>query len=107
MCIRDSSKSAAIWRLTSTCEHSVAVVFSLNEKIRYFQRRNFPFLRHSPKNPLPDNSLARTFIGEDNTWSDPIDIPADVWLKNGSGGRLLEQVYIQENGYRITMLTIP
>lgn len=100
------SKSASIRKIADTCNYPVAFIFSQHEKMRYFNSRKFPRLRRISKMPLPDNCLARTFAGADNTCSPSVEVKSNDWLVNNSSMRLIEQVFIQENGYKITMLRL-
>lgn len=100
------SKAAAIRRIANTCEFPFAFIFSLDNQMRFPRFGNFPYLRKIKDMPLPEDSLARNLTLPDNTISDPEIIKPTKWLSEDFDGHLIEQVYNQENGYKITMLTI-
>lgn len=81
-----------------------AFIFSLKGRIRYIHSDNFPFLKVWRGDIIPSNAISN-LPGNDNSVSDITDIRNTTWLKRDYYGQLCEQVYIQENGYRVTMLT--
>lgn len=99
------SKAFAIRRLQPFCKTPIAFIFSKNGIIRYAQSDNFPFMKVWSKDPLPQNTISSSEL-PDNTISKKIEVNPLIWLKRTNRQTLYEQVFVQEDGYRITMLTI-
>jgi Zn-dependent peptidase ImmA (M78 family) len=101
------SKEAAARRYTELHGDDFAVVFSSNGKMIYSVRGgDFPWLNIKPKQELFRESLARTFSGDDGIISEQEDTNPYWWLdsKDAAKWELWEEVLIQENGYRLTLL---
>lgn len=99
------SKAFAIRKFQNMCTAKTAFIFSHEGKIRYLQRDGFPFLKSWSKQPLPSHSYA-TESAPENTILEKKEVSSDVWLKLQTRSRLFEQTYVQEKGYRITMLIL-
>lgn len=99
------SKAFAIRKLQSLCKAKTAFIFSHKGKIKYLQCDDFPFLKVWSKEHLPARSYANE-VASDNTVLEKREISPDVWLKKQINTNLYEQTFIQENGYRITMLIL-
>lgn len=99
------SKAFTLRKLQPLCKSPTAFIFSYNGIIRYTHCDNFPYLKVWSKDALPPNCIS-LHNGETNTVQPKSEVDFDVWLQNDPKGPLYEQLYIQENGYRITMLTI-
>ena len=104
------SKEAAAWRYTDLCEHACAIIFSHQGLVRYFCKTDsFPFIEVQPRKPLPADSLSARQRGEPGNLTEWTETAPETWL--GSSRRLAgkvvyEQFLEQQDGYRLTMLTI-
>jgi len=99
------SKAFAIRRIQPFCKTPIAFIFSKNGVIRYAQSDNFPFMKVWSKDILPKNTISLSDL-PDNTISKKVEVDSSIWLAKASRVVLYEQLFVQENGYRITMLTI-
>ena len=56
---------------------------------------------------IPLDTLTRNFDGRSGTSSEWQEHDSEVWLRNSNKYKSVqEQVLVQENGYRITLLTL-
>jgi len=104
--ILNVSKAAAFRKIHDICCFPVAFIFSHNGVIRYLHCDDFPRLKVWYKNALSVNSISRLFSASDNTFSKPQIADPGIWLSTHQQKTLIEQVLIQEDGYRITVLTL-
>ena len=104
------SKEAAARRYTDLCDHMCAVIFSHRGKLRYFcKTKNFPFIDIRNDQPLPANSISARQEGEPRQMSEWSETAPETWIGASHrlrGKVLYEQFLDQENGYRLSMLTI-
>lgn len=101
------SKSATIRRFISATNKPAVFIFSRNGMMRYARWKLFPSIRMIKNKPLPELALASQFDGPENSLSKPRVICSSIWLsERNSDYQLNEQVYKQEDGYQITMLTL-
>lgn len=96
-------------RYVKLSDHPVAVVFSKDSVIEYgFRSEEVPFwLRVKKRDQIPINSLTKNYNGSPfSITNDEID--TDIWFDEVKGYEmpktLIEEVYIQENGYTVTLL---
>lgn len=105
-----ASKEATALRYTNLCDHTCAVIFSHEGKLRYFcKTKNFPFIDLCKGQPLPLRSISARGRGEPGQMSEWSETEPEVWLGSAPrlrGKTLYEQFLAQENGYRLSMLTI-
>jgi len=104
------SKEAAARRYTDLCDHTCAVVFSRDGKVRSFcKTTNFPFIDIAKDAPLPAASVSAGGKAEPGQMSEWSEIDAGIWFAASArvrGMTLYEQFLQQADGYRLTMLTI-
>jgi len=101
----DISVEFVIRKLQPLCMVPTAFIFTLNGNIRYIYRDKFPYMKVWSKKLLPQNTFSLSNKA-DNSISRKVMSDASVWLKHPQSMPLYEQLYVQENGYAITMLTI-
>lgn len=101
------SKEAAARRYISKLDAPAAIVFSCNGQIRYIQP-NSAFPRMSLWNgaPVPEGSLSATSRAAIGKVTDTVEIHGHLWLERSAGLSLGEQTVAQQNGYRMTLLTV-
>jgi Zn-dependent peptidase ImmA (M78 family) len=89
-------------------DEAVAVVTSHRGVIkRVIPRAGFPYLGLKGGHPIPTNSLTHAFrpTSEADPISDLREMPTHAWLeRRGSVTALYEQVFVQEDGWAMTML---
>lgn len=104
------SKEAAALRYTDLCDHTCAVIFSHNGKLRYpCKTKNFPFIDISPGQPMPEKSVSATKKYEPGLISAWTETEPGIWISDASRFRkkiFYEQYLDQAHGYRMSMLTI-
>ena len=101
------SRAATFRRIIQDQNVPLMAIYSFNGKIKYFNNpKKFPFLKLWTKAPLPSNSISNTYNGGDNSVSSISVGCQSLWLKRPSNVTLLEQVFVQEGGYRITLLSL-
>lgn len=101
------SKEAAARRYVELHGDDFAIVFSRNGKLVYSVRGgDFPWIDLRPDQDLFRDSLARTFAGSEGEISEQEDTASHWWLgeKDVSNWDLWEEVLVQQNGYRLTLL---
>ena len=90
-------------------DHPVAIVFSKDNVIDYgFRGQEIPFwLRARKGDPIPSNSLTQLYSGKPQTIVNE-EVDSGTWFDNARGYEmpesLIEEVYIQDNGYAVTLL---
>jgi hypothetical protein len=69
-------------------------------------QRGFPYLGLKSGVPLPIESLSKRYRPSGNTFtSDLVEVPTHTWLEaRGSVTALYEQVFVQEEGWVMTLL---
>jgi Zn-dependent peptidase ImmA (M78 family) len=101
------SREAAARRYVAHVGEPVAVVFSKDGQIRYIKtNEDFPRLSVWNGDQLPGASLSArngTKIGEVSDWA---EIIGHVWLERSRGFTVCEQTLAQQNGFRMTLLTV-
>jgi len=104
------SKEAAGRRFAELTDHACAIVFSENSTVRYSVcSAAMPQLIVRKGDPLPADSISGRARLSEGTMSDWTDAEQGWWLR-GDGRRtgrcLSEQCLAQQNGFRLTMLTL-
>ncbi len=103
----DVSKQAAARRYAELHGDDFAVVFSKDGKLIYaVPGGEFPRLDVRPDQQLFRGTSTRTFTGNEGDISDQDESDVSWWLKDEDAERwhLWEEVLIQQNGYRMTLL---
>jgi IrrE N-terminal-like domain len=104
------SKEMTARRYTDLCDHVCAIIFSHQGAVRYFQKsRTCPFLDIARGNPLPPGSLSARGRGQPGHLSEWTESSPEIWFgasRRISSKVLYEQFLEQQDGYRLTMLTI-
>lgn len=104
------SKEMAARRYTELCDHVSAVIFSHRGTVRYFPKsQSCPFLDIQKGNPLPSGSLSARARGQPGHLSEWTETAPEIWFgasRRLSGKVLYEQYLEQQDGFRLTMLTI-
>ena len=103
----DISREAIARRYIALSDEPAALVFSKYNKIRYIKKHdNFPRLNVWNDHQLPSMSYSASAsdrIGIPSDWR-PVD--EDNWLEHPTRAEMYEQTMAQQNGFRITLLTI-
>lgn len=105
----DVSKESMGRRFTEFHDESCALVFSRNGKVSYIvKEKDFPQLNVWKKGDLiPQDTITKTFTGQPGNSSKWEEHASDIWLRNRKKFMsIYEQVLLQENGYRMTLLTL-
>lgn len=105
----DVSKESMGRRYIEFQDEPCALVFSRNGKLSYMVKgQYFPQLSIWQKgDAIPENSLTKTYNDQSGNSSDWREHASDIWLRNSNKYEsVYEQVLLQENGYRITLLTL-
>jgi len=101
------SREAMARRYVTHVDEPAAIIFSRENQIRYIKKtEDFPRLDVWNRDPLPANSLScvsNTEIGEVTDWT---EVSGQIWLDRSQGYTLYEQTLAQQNGFRITLLTV-
>jgi Zn-dependent peptidase ImmA (M78 family) len=104
------SKEMAARRYTELCDHVCAIVFSHRGAVRYFVKsRNCPFVDLIKGNPLPPDSRSARARGQPGHLSEWTETSPEIWFgesRRTIGKVIYEQFLEQQDGYRLTMLTI-
>lgn len=105
------SKEATARRYVDVQDEPCAIIVSQNGRILRFYKRgeDFPYLDVEPGNPVPRGSLtARTDLKQ-GAVSDSEERDGSIWLSEKRGRRtprLYDQVLPQNDGYRLTLLSL-
>lgn len=105
----DVSKAAMARRYAEFQDEPCAIVFSKNGKIAYtLKHQYFPQLEAWAAGDLiPAQALTKSFVDPVGCVSDWKEHASDIWLKyRGKYASVYEQVLVQEDGHRITLLTL-
>lgn len=101
------SREAAARRYVVANDEPAAVVFSKGDTIRYIKKhQHFPFLDVWNGDPLPNHSVSfrsKLPIGELSDWE---AVDANIWLREPKGQEIYEQTLAQQNGFRLTLITL-
>jgi hypothetical protein len=104
------SKEMAARRYTDLCDKLCAIVFSHRGTIRYFPKSpSCPVFDIRKGNPLPPGSLSARAHGQPGHLSEWFETVPDLWFgawRRLSSKVLYEQYLEQQDGYRLTMLTV-
>ncbi len=106
----DMSKEATARRYVDLHEEPCAVVISGNGIVlRVYRGGNFSFISLSKNDKVPANAVtARDGLAQ-GAVTDWEETDAAAWLSNERGSRLptlYEQVHVQRDGFRLTLLTV-
>lgn len=102
------SKEAAARRYVDLHGDDFAIVFSKDGKLVYSTKtRDFPWLEVRSGQPIYSKTLTRAFAGEEGDVSDQDEADSHHWLSDRDAAKweLWEEVLVQANGYRMTLLT--
>jgi len=105
----DVSKESLGRRYIEFQDEPCALVFSRNGTVSYTVKGEyFPHLDVWRRGDIiPLDTLTRNFDGRSGTSSEWQEHDSEVWLRNSNKYKSVqEQVLVQENGYRITLLTL-
>ncbi len=104
----DVSKESLGRRYIEFQDEPCALVFSINDTVSYtVKEKYFPQLDVWKSDIIPSDTLTRNFDGQPGTSSGWQEHDSEVWLRNSNKYKTVqEQVLVQENGYRITLLTL-
>jgi Zn-dependent peptidase ImmA (M78 family) len=104
------SKEMAARRYADLCDHACAIIFSRWGAVRYFQKsRTCPFLDIARGNPLPPGSLSARGRAHPGHLSERTETSPEIWFgasRRITGKVIYEQFLEQQDGYRLTILTI-
>ena len=104
-----TSKQATASRLCSLVKARVAVVFSRNGRFRYARRSaGFPFIALKSGQALCDRTQTAQFDGQSGECSGVVEIDGFAWFQSEryQTVKVLEQVLVQADGYRLTLLRL-
>jgi hypothetical protein len=97
-------------RYTELCDDVCAVIFSRRGAVRYFLRsRTCPFLDIAKGASLPPGSLSARARSQPGHLSEWTETAPEIWFgatRRLFGKVIYEQFFEQQDGYRLTMLTI-
>lgn len=104
----DVSKAAMARRYAEFQDEPCAVVFSKNGKITYtLKQQYFPQLAVWRGDSIPAQAVTKSFAEPAGCVSEWKEHASDIWLKyQGKHASVHEQVLVQEDGHRITLLTL-
>ena len=106
----DMSFEAMSNRCVQLCKYPIALVYSHKGTVRYCRRNKNIFKHRIPLdegNLLPSTSQAANLQQPVNSISKIKQVNASVWLGVGHDELILEeQTYIQDKGYRVTLLRL-
>lgn len=100
-----ASMAAVVRKLQPLCTVPTCFIFSENGKIKYLHSRGFPFLSVWCGDPLPEKTISAK-PADNLTVLGVHKVSSEHWLKKPLRAELTEQVFVQENGYRITKLSV-
>jgi len=105
----DTSKEAAARRFCELIDTPSATVFSKDGKFVYaVWGQSFPFIPLRRDEPIPNGSLTARFSGSEGDLSNMDAVDGHWWVdvKPYCDRQLLEQTFLQINGYRLTLLQL-
>lgn len=101
------SREAAARRYVERHPEPVAVVFSKDGVIRYTKpSSDFPKLAVWGGHKLPSESQSANSQAAVGLATDWAEVRGHAWLAKSAGYTLFEQILAQQNGYRMTLLTV-
>lgn len=103
----DVSKEAAARRYVELHGDDFAVVFTKDGNLVYSVRsRDFPCIALRPGQPIYGKTTTREFSGQEGAVSEQEESDPAYWLdeRDASRWQLWEEVLVQANGYRMTLL---
>ena len=101
------SHEATFRRIVEKSKNRIAAYYAHENKVRYFSKSDsFPFPKLRKGDMLPTESPSSQLQLPDNTSSTAEPIDQSLWLYKKSLGQLIEQTFVQENGYQITLLKV-
>jgi hypothetical protein len=103
----DVSKEAAARRYIELHGDDLALIFTKDGSVVYSTKsRDFPWLDVRPGQPIYVKTLSRDFAGSEGEVSDQEEADSHHWLdeRTAPGWQLWEEVLVQSNGYRMTLL---
>jgi hypothetical protein len=101
------SKEAAARRYAALYGDDFAIVFSKDGRLRYYIRGgDFPWIDLKADQPIFHKTLTKEFSGISGAISGQEESDPNWWLgdRDAKQWNLWEEVLIQENGYRMTLL---
>lgn len=104
-----TSKLATGRRFVDLSDDAFAVVLTKNGSIeQMYRNKRFPYVNLQRGQVVHRNTLTATFNGPDDDCSNMDAAEAAMWLSSGlkNNAELFEQVLIQKNGYRLTLLCV-
>lgn len=93
----------------NSAEEKVAIITSHKGQVkRVIPKEGFPYLGLRKDVPIPTGALTRSFSPPANdTISELQEMPTHTWLERaGNVTALYEQVFVQEDGWAMTLLTV-
>lgn len=100
------SRSATFRKVREKCPSPMAVIYSHEKQIKSLDiNKPFPFMNVWVGNELPESSISNKFDGEENTVSQRALINQSVWTGKNTNRQFVEQVFVQESEFRITLIT--
>ena len=106
----DTSREATARRYVSLHDEPIAAVVSQQGRIlRSYRHNEFPFLEVTNGSALPRSCRTARIEKPSGTISDWDEVDTALWLPSARGCRLptlYEQVLVQRDGYRLTLLSI-
>lgn len=104
----DTSKETTTRRYIDLHRDTCAAVFSKQHKLRYCCRRSeFPYLNLKTNASLPHHCISSRITLEPGQLTEPEEVDPYLWLDDRQAKKvdyLSEQVFVQSDGYRITLL---
>lgn len=101
------SKEAAARRFLDLHGDPCAVVFTREGKVRYtLSRGGFPYIELAKGQPVHSKSLTAMYTGVPGAVSEQEEADAHLWLstRDARAWEMWEEVLLQQNGYRMTLL---
>lgn len=105
----DTSREATARRMVDICGETCAVAVSKDGQVlRFYKSNDFPSTPFWKGQSIPKQSITSSFSGDEDRYSDMEEITAGLWLNSGlrKGATLCEQVLVQEQGFRMTVLHV-
>jgi hypothetical protein len=103
----DVSKESAARRFKDFAHEPVAFVFSKDGRVRYSLRHgDFPRIGPGKGDQVPHASITAQFGGGPAKCSQLEEVERDTWIAEGGRTPICEQVLVQSEGHRLTMLAL-
>jgi hypothetical protein len=101
------SREAAARRFRDFAHEPVAFVFSKDGRVRYSLRHDdFPRIGPGKGDQVPHVSVTAQFGAGQKKTSKMEEVERDTWIADGKLGAICEQVLVQANGHRLTLLSL-